>query len=230
MWELALPLAAVGSGAAWARLAARRAGEHGTAFTARALLGGAAAFGLALFGYDLVAFAGAEIRWEQLTAGGPGALAAAAGIGLVEEGAKLGGILLAAERVVRRGAVMAVAFGVAAAFASLEALIVFHGELSATALARTALGPLAHALLAVPLGLGVAAAIRRTSHPWLPLVPALLASAALHAAGDLSLALPGPGEIGYAATLAAPALVLFARAQRSTRAARLEARGVAALP
>jgi RsiW-degrading membrane proteinase PrsW (M82 family) len=214
-WELALPLTAAGSGAALAQLAALRAGERRVAFTVRALLGGAAAFGLAHASYDLVTLAGAEIRWEQLMGGGGGALAAAAAIGLVEEGAKLAGLLLAVERGLRRSAVMAMAFGVAAGFAALEALLVLQGQSSAPALARAALGPLAHALLAVPLGLGVAAAIRRPARPWLPLVPALLASAALHGAGDLSLAVPRLGGPGYAAALLVPALVLFSRSRRA---------------
>lgn len=213
-WELALPLTAAGSGAAWAQLAARRAGERGAAFTLRALLGGAAAFGLGVVAYDVAALAGADVHWELLTRGGAGALVAAGGIGLVEEGAKLAGLLLAVERGLRRTSVMAVAFGVAAGFAALEALVVLEGQSSAPALARAALGPVAHALLAVPLGLGVAAALRRPAWPWLPLVPALLASAALHGAADLSLALPRLGGAGYAVALVAPALVLFARAQR----------------
>ena len=49
------------------------------------------------------------------------------------------------------------------------------------------------------------------------LAPALLASAALHGAGDLSLALPGVGHAGYALALAAPALMVFARAARARR-------------
>lgn len=213
-WELALPLTAAGSGAAWAQLAAHRAGEGRGAFALRALLGGAAAFGIALCAYDVAAVLGAEVRYERLARGDAAALVAALAIGLVEEGAKLAGILLVLERGAGRRAVAAAAVGVAAGFAALEATLVLHGELSAPALTRAALGPVAHALLAAPLALGVAAALARAARPWLPIAPALLASAALHGVADLSLALPRVGGAGYALALAAPALVAFARARR----------------
>jgi RsiW-degrading membrane proteinase PrsW (M82 family) len=214
-WELALPLTAAGSGAAWAQLAARRAGEGRGAFAARALLGGVAAFGIGLCAYDLAALLGVEIRFERLAPGDAGALAVALAIGLVEEGAKLAGLLLVVERGLRRGAIVAAGVGVAAGFAALEAILVLHGETSAAALARAALGPVAHALLAAPLALGVAAAAARRSRRWAPLVPALLAAATLHGAADLSLAIGPIGGPGYAIALAAPALVAFARARRA---------------
>jgi RsiW-degrading membrane proteinase PrsW (M82 family) len=216
-WELALPLTAAGSGAAWAQLAARRAGEGRGVLALRALLGGVAAFGLGLCAYDLAAFLGVEVRYERLAPGDAGAVANAFAIGLVEEGAKLAGILLVVERGLRRGAILAAAGGVAAGFAALEAIFVLHGETSAAALARAALGPVAHALLAVPIALGVAAAASRRSRRWVPVVPALLASAALHGAGDLSLAFRPVGSAGYALALAAPALLAFAQARRARR-------------
>ena len=219
-WDLALPLTAAGSGAAWAHLAARRAGAARGAFALHALLGGAAAFGLALSAYDLAAMAGAEIRFERLARGDAGALVAALAIGLVEEGAKLAGLLLVVERGAGRRAVLAAAAGVAAGFAALEAILVLHGETSAPALTRAALGPVAHALLAAPLAFGVAAAMVRTRDPWAPIVPALLASAALHGAADLSLALPRVGGAGYAVVLAAPAVIAFARARWTARRTR----------
>jgi RsiW-degrading membrane proteinase PrsW (M82 family) len=210
-WELALPLTAAGSGAAWAHFAARRAGEGRGALALRALLGGAAAFGIALSAYDLAALAGAEVRFERLARGDAGALLVALAIGLVEEGAKLAGLLLVVERGRGRGAVLAAAAGVAAGFAALEAILVLHGETSAVALARAALGPVAHALLAAPIALAVAAAQTRRSRPWAWIAPALLASVALHGASDLSLALPRVGSAGFAAALAAPAILAFAR-------------------
>ncbi len=218
-WELALPLTAAGSGAAWAQLAARRAGEGRGAFPLRALLGGAAAFGIALSAYDLAAAAGAELRFEGLAGGGAAALLAALAIGLVEEGAKLAGLLLAVERGLGRGAIAAAGAGVSAGFAALEAILVLHGETSAPAFARAALGPVAHALLAAPLAVGVAAAHARRARPWVPVVPALLASAVLHGAADLSLAVPRVGGAGYALALAAPAVAAFALARRGRRAA-----------
>lgn len=215
-WELALPLTAAGSGAAWAQLAAARAGHGRVELTLRALLGGVAAFGIAWGAYDLAAAAGLEVSWPRVTRGGLPAVLLAGGIGLVEEGAKLAGLLLVLERGLRRAAVLAAAAGVAAGFAAVEALLVLHGELSASALARAALGPVAHGLLMVPLALGAAHALRRGARRWVPLAPALAASAALHGAGDLSLALPWLGGAGYAAALAAPALVLFARSRRAS--------------
>ncbi len=209
-WDLVLPLTAAGSGAAWAQLAAWRAGHGRAAFTVRSLLGGAAAFGVALVGYDLAALAGMEVRWEALLGGGAPAVLAAAAIGFVEEAAKLAGILLVVERGFRPSAVTAASVGVAAGFSALEALLVLEGQSSAGALARAALGPVAHALLAVPLALGVVAWTSRAGRRAFALPAALAASAALHGAGDLALALPGAGAIGYALVLCTPALLLFA--------------------
>ena len=63
MWVFALVLTAAGSGAAWAKLAAWRAGERTAAFVLHALLGGAAAFGLAIAAYEAATWAGVDIRW-----------------------------------------------------------------------------------------------------------------------------------------------------------------------
>jgi len=216
MWALALSVAAAGSGAAWARLAAVRAGERRVGFAAHALLGGVAAFGLALAAYELATRAGVDVRWERLARGDVTAFLLAGAIGLVEEGAKLAGVLLVVERGVRTRAVLAVAAGVAAGFASLETIVVLGGEASTAAFARAALGPVAHALLAIPVALAVAPALR-SRRPAAALAMPLVASAALHGAGDLSLALPGVGHAGYALALAAPAVVLFARARSRRR-------------
>lgn len=213
MWVLALSLTATGSGAAWARLAALRAGERRFGFALHALLGGAAAFGLALAAYELALRLGLDVRWERLQAGDATAFLLAGAIGLVEEGAKLAGVLLVVGRGVRTRTALAVAFGVAAGFSVLETLVTLAGDSSAAAFARAALGPIAHGLLLVPAGLAVAPALR-ARRPALALALPLAASAALHGAGDLSLALSGVGYTGYALALAAPALVLFARARR----------------
>jgi RsiW-degrading membrane proteinase PrsW (M82 family) len=208
-WEVALPLTAAGSGAAWAQLAAWRAGHGRAGFTVRTLLGGAAAFGLALAAYDALALAGLPIHWQLLERGGGTSLLAALAIGLVEEGAKLAGILLVVERRSRPSAATAAAAGVAAGFSALEALLVLGGEASSAALARAALGPVAQALLALPLAVGVAARTRRGCGA-LALIAALAVSAALHGGSDLALALPAIGPWGYAAALLAPAFSLFA--------------------
>lgn len=214
--DIALPLTAAVSGIAWAQLAAWRVGQARAPFAVRSLLGGAAAFALALSAYDLSVLAGVSVRWETLERGDHGAVLLAAVIGLVEEGAKLAGLLLVVDRTFRRRSVVAAAVGVAAGFAALEGLAVLKGHPSAPVLARAALAPVAHAVLALPLALGTAIALRRRGG-WLALVPALLASAAFHAAGDFSLARPHVGPIGYAAALAAPAVALFL-AERARRA------------
>jgi hypothetical protein len=206
-WDVALPLTAAGSGAAFAQLAAWRAGHARAAHTACALLAGAAAFGLALAAYDALAIAGAPVRWRTLAGGGTASALAAGAIGLVEEGAKLAGILLVVGRATARRRVAAAAAGVAAGFAALEAFVVLAGEPSAAALGRAALAPVAHALLAAPLALGVARGRRRGGAA--ALAAALATAAALHAASDLALAVPAIGRWGYAAALAAPALGLF---------------------
>jgi RsiW-degrading membrane proteinase PrsW (M82 family) len=212
-WDAAVPIAAVGSAAAWAKLAAWRAGQRTRGFALPALLGGSAAFGLALVAYEGAAKLGFEVRWEQIARGGTGSFVLAGIIGLVEEGAKLVGILLVVDRGIRTRAALATTVGVAGGFAALETLVVIGGELSALTLARAVLAPVAHALLAVPIALAIPAALRGR-RPALSLVLPLLSSAALHGAGDLSLALSGFGQSGYALALAAPAMMLFARARR----------------
>ncbi|HEX9051934.1 MAG TPA: PrsW family glutamic-type intramembrane protease, partial [Anaeromyxobacter sp.] len=182
-------------------------------YTALALLGGVAAAGLALAAYETAARLGLDLRWDPVSAGGATALATVAAIGLVEESAKLAGILLVAERGAPRPTVLATSIGVAAGFAVVEAVVTLRGDASAHALARAALGPVAHALLSVPLAAGVAAGGGR-GRRCVGIGAALLASAALHGAGDLGIALRGAGRLAYAAALAAPALALFAMVRR----------------
>lgn len=226
-WDLALPIAAAGSAALWAGAAGRRAGSRRVAPAAHALVGGVAAFGIASVAYDAAALAGAGVRWERVLRGDGAAVAVAAFIGLVEESAKLAGIALVVERASTRRTALAAAGGVAAAFAVLETLVAAGGEASAAALARLLLAPVAHALLAIPLALGLAAGLRRPRARWVPISAGLIASASLHAMGDLSLALPQVGRPGYAVALAAPALWLFAsgaaRRRRKKRGSALSA-------
>src|SRR5690349_223990 len=96
--DLALPLACAVSGAAWTALAAWK-GELRGRLAARALLAGVGAFGVALIGYELAAIAGLLVEWELVLRGelGTAALVATV-IGIVEEGAKLAGLLLVVER------------------------------------------------------------------------------------------------------------------------------------
>jgi len=206
--QLWLPAAALG--AAWAVGASWRA-PGGTLRTAlRGLLGGGAAAGLATSAFGLLQAAGYEPRWEAMLRGGWGPVALACLIGLVEEGSKLLGILLAADG--RPGLVGALrtTTGVAAGFAALEAAMTLQGASLPLALGRVALAPVAHLLLAVPLAAGVAAPGR-----WgLRLAAALLASALLHAAADWGLSLPHGGALVYAGALLAPTLWLFVHVRR----------------
>ncbi|WP_242342509.1 PrsW family glutamic-type intramembrane protease [Anaeromyxobacter terrae] len=219
-WELLLAAACLSSALVWASLAARRAGVvRGLAL--HSLFGGAAAFGFAVIAYDLLDGVGARVQWERLAGADLAEAAPLAGlIGLVEEGAKLAGLLLVVERGWRTRTVMGAAVGVSAGFAALEALTTLQGWDSPVALARVALGPAAHAMLALPIGLGVAAVARGGRGAWGSLAGGLALSAALHAAGDLSLA-SGAGKLGYGAALLAAPLWLFLRT-------RLPARGVEA--
>jgi len=201
------------SGATWAALASRRAPDGAWRSAARGVLGGAGAFGIALAAYDLLQIGGADLRWDELLGGGGGAVLAAAGIGLVEEGAKLAGIALALPRPSRPAAAMRATIAVAAVFAALESALTMRGAPRALAATHAALAPAAHAILSAPLGFAVAAAARRRgAWPWIP--AALAASVALHALADLSLASPRFGPYGYAAALLAPVLAAFLHARR----------------
>jgi RsiW-degrading membrane proteinase PrsW (M82 family) len=213
-WDLLLTAGFIASPVAWASLAAKRADETRGHLALYSLFGGAAAFGFAVIAYDLLAGAGVRIEWERLVRG---ELAAAAGlaiaIGIVEEGAKLAGILLVVERGWRTPAVLGASVGVAAGFAALEAFTTLQGSGSAAVLARVALGPAAHAMLALPLALGVASAARGERHAWRAIAGGLAASVALHAAGDLSLARAPAGQLGYGLALLAAPLWLFLRSR-----------------
>ncbi|MGC3996516.1 MAG: PrsW family glutamic-type intramembrane protease [Anaeromyxobacter sp.] len=199
------------SATGWAALAGWRAPGGTRRALLRGLAGGGAAFGLALGAYAALEEAGLAIAWEQVLAGGWPAARLALLIGLVEEGAKLFGIALAVERG-GRGAAMRATVGVAASFAALEAALAAGGGATAAVLARALLAPVAHALLAAPLGFALSARPGRTRARALAL--ALPAAAVLHAAGDLALSLPGYGRLGYAAALLAPALWAYLHLRR----------------
>jgi len=222
-------LAAAGA-AGWAALGAARAPGPRRELVLRGLLGGGAAFGLALLAYDLLGAAGLGPRWEQLMAGSWPALSMALVIGLVEEGAKLCGILLSVRRAERPGAIMATTIGVCAAFAGLETATALSGAPFGPAVGRAMLAPVAHALLAAPVGFAVAYAARRGWRTGLGvLAAAVLLAAVLHALGDLALSAPRFGRLGYATALLAPVLVIYLHARRvvaarvPVQAARFEA-------
>jgi hypothetical protein len=206
-----LPVACAASAALWAAAAARRAGPHAAERAARALLGGVAAFSLAWGGYALLDFVGLRITWELVERGGTPALLAGVGIGAVEEGAKLAGLLLGMRATWTKRNFASAAVGVAAGFAALECATALAGVGATPALAaRVLLAPAAHAILLLPAAMTAAWAARAGGAAWLALVPALGASALLHGAGDLSLAADGLGRAGYAAALLAPVLALYA--------------------
>jgi RsiW-degrading membrane proteinase PrsW (M82 family) len=202
------------SAATWALLAMWRSSGGSFRGAFRALLGGAAASGMALAAYDLLHRLGLEVRWEVIVDGGWRSVAMSAAIVLVEESAKLGGIALAVRRPERPGAVMRATIGVSAAFAAIEAGVTLAGTPAPLAFARALLAPAAHAILSAPLGFGVAAFARERRRGGLLLALGFLVSAGLHGAGDLSLAAPRYGQLGYAAALLAPALWIFLHARR----------------
>jgi hypothetical protein len=217
MRVLALLAVGVAAAAGWARLAAWRAGDARRPSIPFALLGGVAAFGLALAAFEVAARAGLEVGWERLARGDGAAFLLAGTIGLFEEGAKLAGLLLVAGRGIRTRAALATATGVAGGFSALESLATLGHDAGWIAFTRAAFGPVAHALLAVPVSLALAPALRGR-RPAATLALPLLASAALHGAGDLALALPG-ARAGFALALVAPAVLLFARGRRRRAAA-----------
>jgi hypothetical protein len=216
----ALSLACVASGAGWALVAARGSGRRTADVAGRALLGGVAAALVACAGYDLLAWAGVAVTWQRLLALDAGALCSSVVFGAVEEGAKMLGLLLVVERGWPRRAVGRAAIGVCAAFAAVEAALTMHGlALSPVLAARVALAPVAHVLLFVPVAFAIAAGAGRGGRAWCWLPPALAAAALLHGAGNLSLAVPGFGPVGYAAALLVPVVALHVALRRPARTA-----------
>jgi RsiW-degrading membrane proteinase PrsW (M82 family) len=202
-------------GAAWAVALARGAPEGTVRSAARGLLGGLVAIAAAWGGYALLERAGMGVSWDEVTIGGSGGIATAASIGLVEESAKLFAMALVSVRMrqASRGTAVRTVLAVSAGFATFESMIVLAGAEPAVLVLRALLAPVAHAALSAPLGLALAGGRRGLGR----VAPALLLSAALHAASDLALATPGVGRIGYAAVLAAPAVFLHLRARLTGR-------------
>lgn len=210
-----LLLLAAAAAIAWTAAGAARLPGARFAAVARGLLGGGAAFGLAVSGYGLLELGGLGVRWERVLGGGWTALGAALLIGAVEEGAKLGGLALAVREPRRPADVMSTTVGTCAAFAALETVAVLSGGPARLAVVRALFAPVAHAVLSVPLGFGVALAARRGRRAGLVAVPVALAlSAVLHAAGNLALSAPRYGRLGYATALLAPVVALFLHLRR----------------
>lgn len=208
-------------GLAWVVLVARRAPEGTVRAGARAVAGGAVAVATAWWGYTVLERSGVQVSWTELTAGGRGGAAVAVAIGFVEESAKLLGLAVASlgRRPPRRGELLRRILGVSAVFASLECAFTLGEAGAGVILVRAAFAPVAHAALALPLGLAIAGGT--LSLRWA--LPALAAAVVLHGASDLALAIPSVGRLGYAAVLCAPAVALHLRSRviwaRAARAA-----------
>jgi len=217
---LSLGLFACGAcGAGWMVALAWRAPEGSIRVAARGLFGGLSAFLVAWGGYALLEHGGMRVSWAEVSAGGGGGVALAAAIGLVEESAKLFGMSLASVGTRRggNGLVIRIVLGVSASFATLECATALRDADPMLLVLRSSLAPVAHAVLAAPLGLVLEGGVRGIR--WA--LPALLLAAALHGAADLSLATPAFGRLGYAAVLAAPAVFLHLHARfAGVRAAR----------
>lgn len=199
--------------------------EAGTVAAAfRGVLGGLAALGTASVAYGLIQLLGVEIRWERVASGAWPAVGFAAVIGLVEEGAKLTGIVLAVPSRGKRHVLQTTA-AVAAVFAIAEAAVAVRGASWPVALGRAALGPVAHAVLAAPMAVAlVDAGPARRSQRALRLLIAVGLAAALHGLGDWSVAHPRWGRLGFAAAMSAPALWLYLRPRlAATARVRVEA-------
>jgi RsiW-degrading membrane proteinase PrsW (M82 family) len=206
------PCACAASGALWIAALSWRAPQGAVRAAARGILGGGVAFAAAWAAYGLLERAGMQLSWEEIAQGGGSGLALAAVIGLVEESAKLLGMALVAVgvRPAGRATVVRTVLSVSAVFAVLEAAVVLQGAGSRLLLLRSLLAPVAHAVLAAPLGLVLVGG--RSGMRWV--APALVTASTLHAAADLSLATP-LGRIGYAAVLIAPAVFLHLYARFS---------------
>jgi RsiW-degrading membrane proteinase PrsW (M82 family) len=225
-------VACVALGAPWALAGSWRACGGTLSGTARAALGGIAAAELAWLAYGVLELAGLGVRFELLERGDLRALGLAAIVGLVEEGAKLAGALISlphARRDARERARIVLA--VAAAFATVEAVLVLPGAAWPVVVGRAAFAPVAHALLAVPVALAFAGAGAGGAAP--KIAGGLFVAALLHALGDFSLMRPPWGRAAFAATLLLPAIWLYARGRSGRDRARrspLPARAAAVFP
>ena len=157
--------------------------------------GGAAGVALALLGYAFADATGAETSWEHLqSVAFADAALAALRVGAVEEIAKLVVLLPIALWAPHFDELLdGIVYAACAAvgFATVETgWMLLHGDWELfAALGRAVTGPLAHALLAAPWGLGLAMAMLQRRRRALAIGLGL--SIAAHAAYDLLLARPG---------------------------------------
>ncbi len=205
-------------GALWVLAASWRLRAGSVRSAVRGVLGGVGAFGAASGMFVLLQAFGVAIQWDRLSGDGWVGLATALLIGVVEEGAKLVGILLALESRGTRDA-YPITVSVAAVFAIAEAGVAMTGASWSLAVTRAVLAPVAHTAFALPMGVvlsgppGGGPALGR-------LARALAVASALHGLGDLALAQGGWSRIGFAAAMLVPVLWLYDRERSSALAVR----------
>lgn len=209
--------ACVALGGAWIALATGRGRGRRLDAALRGLLGGLAAFGAAMAGYDVLQLAGVTLDWGLITGGTWAAAGLALLVGLLEEGAKLIGVVLAAPPWRDRSpGVLRTSLAVVSVFAVAEAALALQGAGWAVGLTRLAFGPVAHAALAAPFAVVLSERDRGgRGRLALRLAVALVAAASLHGFGDWSVAHRGWGRLAFAVSLLAPTLWFYAQRRRA---------------
>ena len=158
-----------------------------------AAAGGAVAILLSLLGYAFATAAGAETSWDLLQSGIVPAMKGALQVGAVEEASKLLAVLpiaLGSSHFdeVFDGIVYAACSALGFATAEMWWLL-SHGDFDLLiALGKAVTGPISHALLAAPWGLGLSLTILKKKRLALPI--GLAISIVAHGGYDLLLARP----------------------------------------
>jgi len=158
-----------------------------------AAAGGAMAILLSLQGYAFATAAGAETSWELLQSGIVPAMKGAFQVGAVEETSKLVAVLPIVFGTshfdeVFDGIVYAACAALGFATAEMWWLLA-HGDFELlAALGKAVTGPISHALLSAPWGLGLSLAVLKKRRLALPI--GLAVSIAAHGGYDLLLARP----------------------------------------
>ncbi len=222
---LSVTVACIALGVPWALAASWRARGGTLLRTVRVVLGGIIAAELAWVVYGLGEIAGVPVRSECIEGTGWRGLGFAGFIGLAEEGAKLAGaaFVVPSEPGSRRDR-LRVVLAVSAVFATAEAVLMLRGASWPVTLGRAAFAPVAHALLAVPIALALAASVGTSFvGAGIRVAAALALAAALHGLGDWSILRPGLGRLGFAMTLLVPAMWLYARGRWGRRGALVRA-------
>ncbi len=202
-------------GALWIVAASLRTRAGFVRSAVRGLLGGIGAIGAASGTFVLLHAFGVAVQWDRLSGDGWVGLATALLIGVVEESAKLVGIVLGLETRGSRDA-YPMTVSVAAVFAVVEAWLAMRGASWPLAATRAVLAPVAHAAFAIPFGFVLSGAPGGAGPALTRLARALAVASALHGLGDLALAQGGWSRIGFAAAMLVPVLWLYGRERAST--------------